>query len=176
MKTMPKPTYAGLSNLTSQGASRSTLRPGQLFFFPEGVLAFEHARQFVFLCKPETAPFIFMRALEPAYLGFVCIDPFLICPDYQPRISDADAAFLELNTPDEALLLSVVNPAPDVRQTTANLQGPMVINLRTGRGRQILCENQNYPVRYAIWNALEQRDADTCRTPMRLEEPVCSAA
>ena len=130
----------------------------QMFIFPEGILAFEDVKQFMFICKPETSPFVFMRALDPAYLGFVCVNPFLICPDYQPHISAADTAILELATPKEVMLLSIVNPAPDARDTTANLQGPLAINLRTGRGKQILCDGQNFPVRYAFWEILEQLD------------------
>lgn len=151
------------------------LHTDQTFYFPEGLPAFEEARQFVFICKPETSPFVFMRSLEVDRLGFVCVDPFLICPDYQPRLSEADTAFLELTTPAEVLLLSIVNPAPDVRQTTANLQGPLAINLRTGRGKQIFCDRQDYPVRYGIWQALEQMEEVSGRNATE-REPNCSAA
>lgn len=130
--------------------------PENVFQFPEGLPAFEDAKQFVFLCKPETSPFIFMRAIEPLDLGFVCIDPFLICPEYKPRISDADTAFLGLNSPDDVLLLSIVTANTDVQKTTANLQGPLAVNLRTCKGRQIICDGQGYPIRYGIWEALER--------------------
>jgi flagellar assembly factor FliW len=130
------------------------IKPENVFHFPEGLPAFEEAKDFVFLCKPETSPFIFMRAIEPLDLGFVCVDPFLICPEYKPRINDADTAFLGLNSPDEVLLLSIVTVNKDVRKTTANLQGPLAINLRTCKGKQIICDGQGYPVRYGMWEAL----------------------
>ena len=151
------------------------MKKQQMFHFPEGVLAFEDVKEFLFICKPETSPFVFMRAVEPAYLGCVCVDPFLICPDYQPHISETDTAWLELTSPTDVLLLSIVNPALDARQTTANLQGPLAINLRTGRGKQILCDRQNYPVRYAIWEALEQLDESRQRKVSE-REPNRSAA
>jgi flagellar assembly factor FliW len=127
----------------------------KVFHFPDGLPAFEEVRQFIFACKPDTAPFIFMRALEPAQLGFVCIDPFLICPGYKLDLSDADTAFLDIANPGEVMILSIVTPSPDVHLTTANLQSPLVINLRTCRGRQIIFAEQNYPVRYSIWEALK---------------------
>ena len=142
------------------GVTQSTKPAAQVlmdkvFRFPEGLPAFEDVRQFIFACKPETAPFVFMRALEPAHLGFVCIDPFLICPGYKLNLNDSDAAFLDIANPDELMILSIVTPSSDVRLTTANLQSPIFVNLRTCRGRQIIFAQQNYPVRYTIWDALK---------------------
>ncbi len=174
MNSLLNPTVA-VDAETLAGRAAQQICTEQTYLFPQGVFAFEHVRQFVFICDPETSPFIFMQALDPAHLGFVCVDPFLICPGYQPRIRDADAALLELTTPAEALMLSIVNPAPDVRQTTANLQAPLVINLRTGQGRQIICDQQEYSMRYAIWAALEQSSADiAAQSPEN--EAKCSAA
>ena len=156
MKPLSIPTPAETTEPYTHGPAGKGFPDRQLFHFPDGIPAFEEAKQFLLICKPESRPLVFLRALEPVHLGFVCVDPFLICPGYQPRISDADTAFLELTSPTEVLLLSIVNPAPDVRQTTANLMAPLAINLRTGRGKQILCDRQDYPVRYLIWDALEQ--------------------
>ena len=127
-----------------------------IFHFPEGLPAFEYIKEFIFLFKPDTSPFLFMQALNPPDISFVCIDPFLIHPDYKPRISDADAGFLHLKRPSDALILSIVTVKPDVTETTANLQGPIIINMQTSVGRQIVCENQKYPVRYKIWEALNR--------------------
>ena len=165
---------------TESGALRSIkLAPkilmDKVFQFPDGLPAFEEVRQFFFAFKPETAPFIFMRALEPKQVGFVCIDPFLICPGYKLDLSDADAAFLEITNPNEVLILSIVTPSPDVHQTTANLQSPLVINLRTGCGRQVIFAAQNYPVRYSIWEAL-QRIAQEGPAIVPDAESACSAA
>ena len=143
--------------------------------FPDGLPAFEDVRQFIFACKAETAPFIFMRALAPAQVGFACIDPFVICPGYNLNVSEADMAFLDITNPDDVLILSIVNPSENIRLTTANLQSPLVINLRNCRGRQIILAEQNYPVRYSIWDALK-RMAQNAPVLTAEVEGKCSAA
>lgn len=125
-----------------------------IFHFPEGLPAFENVKEFVFLCKPDTRPFFFMHALNPPDLAFVCVDPFLICPEYQPKISDSDVKLLHLERPEDAFLASIVTVTKDMRDITANLQGPIVINIRASMGKQVICEGQNYPVRYRVWDAL----------------------
>lgn len=129
-----------------------------IFHFPEGLPAFEHVKEFVFIHKPDVSPFLFMHAVAPADLAFVCVDPFLISPDYKPRLSDADASFLHLNSPSDLLLLSIVTVAKNAEETTANLQGPLAINIQACIGRQIICENQHYPIRYRIWEALDRKE------------------
>jgi flagellar assembly factor FliW len=131
-----------------------------IFHFPEGLPAFEDVKEFVFLCKPDTRPFFFMQALEPKDLAFVCIDPFLVCPDYQPIISAADAKFLHLDRPEDALIVSIVTVAKDVHNITTNLQAPVVINISAGIGKQIICDSQNYPVRYRIWEELNKIEVE----------------
>lgn len=127
-----------------------------IFHFPHGLPAFEEAKEFIFVFKPDTKPFIFMHAIEPAGLSFVCVDPFRIHPNYHPRISPADVDFLQAKDPEDIMLLSIVTVHKEVEETTANLQGPIAVNIRTSIGKQIICEGNKYSVRYGIWDALEE--------------------
>ena len=131
------------------------IRPEHIFHFPLGLPAFEDFKNYVFIIKPDTHPFLFMNAIEPAGLSFVCLDPFLVHPQYTPRIGPADQEFLRASRPEDILMLSIVTVRPEVQETTANLQGPLAINIKTSIGKQIMCEGQSYPVRYRIWDAIE---------------------
>lgn len=136
------------------------IRPEHVFHFPNGLPAFEEFKNYIFTFNEETSPFVYMNAIEPAGLSFVCINPFDVHPRYAPRLSDRDIEFLRVSTPEDVLLLSIVTVRPDVRETTANLQGPLAINIRASIGKQIMCEGQSYPVRYRIWDALEAKQDD----------------
>lgn len=131
------------------------IRPEHIFHFPLGLPAFEEFKNYVFTIKPDTSPFMFMNAIEPAGLTFVCVDPFLVHEHYAPRIGPADREFLRAAKTEDLLLLSIVTVRPDVRETTANLQGPLAINMKTSIGKQIICEGQSYPVRHRIWDVIE---------------------
>ena len=147
-----------------------------IFHFPEGLPAFENVKEFVFLCKPDTRPFFFMHALTPPDLAFVCVDPFTICPDYRPRISEADAKILHLERPEDTLLISIVTVTKDMHNITANLQGPVVINIQSCLGKQIICDGQNYPVRYRIWDALSKLNLDQETAPAEAPAQETAAA
>ncbi len=146
------------------------IRPEHIFHFPLGLPAFEDFKNYVFTIKPDTRPFMFMNAIEPAGLSFVCVDPFLVHPRYAPRIGAADQEFLRVSSLEDILLLSIVTVRPDVRETTVNLQGPLAINMKTSVGKQIICEGQTYPVRHRVWEAME-----AMRPPMAARERRATA-
>ncbi len=149
------------------------IRPEHIFHFPLGLPAFEDFKNYVFTLKPDTRPFMFMNAIEPAGLSFVCVDPFLVHPRYAPRIGAADLEFLRVSSMEDILLMGIVTVRPDVRDTTVNLQGPLAINMKTSIGKQVICDGQTYSVRHRIWDAIEtmrthetlrgRRSAATCR-------------
>jgi flagellar assembly factor FliW len=131
------------------------LGPESIFSFPQGIPAFEDIHEFVFVMSPSTQPFIQMRALSDLPLSFVCVDPFIIHDDYHPTIPESELAAIEVENPEDLLLLSIVSVSDDAQEFTANLRGPLAINMRTRRGRQVICSNDEYAVRHRMWEALE---------------------
>jgi flagellar assembly factor FliW len=86
-------------------------------------------------------------ALEAADSGkrLFVLDAAVYLPEYQPVISDEDAAALALSDPEEAMVLVVANPGPD--GTTVNLMAPIVVNKSTGACAQVILEGQDWPLR-----------------------------
>ena len=127
-----------------------------VFTFPEGILGFEDVKEYIFLINEKVAPFMFMQALDNTGLSFVCVESFLIRPDFSLKLNESHVELLQLDAPEHALVLSLVTVNSDVRKFTANLLSPIVINMKKSIGRQVIPENSIYPVRYNVWEALEQ--------------------
>lgn len=124
------------------------------FTFPDGIPAFEEAKNFSLYTSKDMEPFVYLKSHEVEDLGFVCIDPFLINKEYLVKITAADLLKLELEKAEDAVLLSFVTVKPDPKENTANLLAPVILNLKNQIGRQIILEN--YPVRYNIWSGLDE--------------------
>jgi flagellar assembly factor FliW len=150
------------------------IRPEHIFHFPQGLPAFEDFKDYVFTIKPDTSPFIFMHAIEPAGLSFVCVDPFLVHLNYAPRIGPADQDFLQLRRIEDLVLLSIVTVRRDVRETTANLQGPIAINMQNSIAKQIMCDGQSYPVRHRIWDTIETMRVHEEEMQQQNQSPVAA--
>ncbi len=133
----------------------SELKPETIFNFPQGIPAFESTKEYVFLTNENVRPFMFMQALNTSNLSFVCIDSFLICQNYEVQIPESVVEFIKLEQPEDALILSFVTVKPKIEDITANLMSPVVINIKNLMGQQIIPEESRYPVRYRIWESIE---------------------
>lgn len=142
------------ANLIEKMALQNT----KSLYFPEGLPAFESHHEYVLMSQEEEAPFLWLQSVSNPNLAFVVIDPFLICSHYRPDISDDDVKLLEIDKPEDALLLSVVNVRNSPGEgVTANLVSPIVINHRKRLGKQSILKNHlDYSVRFRI----EQQDQD----------------
>lgn len=136
-----------------QGEMLQSLEKEAVITFPEGVPAFEDAKNFTLVTTEDIKPFLYLKSLEIDELGFVCIDPFLIQKDYHVKITAADLAHLGLKDPKDALVFCFVTVKEDPRENTANLLAPIVVNLQNRTGRQVILDN--YPVRFNIWEGLD---------------------
>ncbi|MDF7800898.1 flagellar assembly protein FliW [Pontiellaceae bacterium B1224] len=136
---------------------RIPVSDGNIFAFPDGVPAFEDYKQFVLYCNTDMQPFFFMKSIGVTpEVSFVCIDPFLVCPDFQVRVGLADLEKLGLKRGEDAFVFSFVTVHDDPRDITANLQGPVVLNMNNCLGRQVISEGTKHDVRFRVWDALMQ--------------------
>jgi flagellar assembly factor FliW len=72
------------------------------------------------------------------------LDPAVYVPNYHPELSDAQAAALNLSTPDEAALFVIANHREGT--TTVNLLAPIVVNQTTNKCAQFILDGQDWPI------------------------------
>ena len=116
------------------------LRSDVRVHLPAGLFGFEGYKQYVLRSSPEESPFYWLEVDDDPSLAFLVLPPFLVNPDYAPDLGEAETSALDLKNPGEAILLNIVTLRPQ-SQATVNLKGPVVINRRTLRGRQVVPTN-----------------------------------
>lgn len=136
------------------------VKPGAMFNFSRGLPGFEEVRTYHFSTVENYKPFMFLEAEDEPSLSFVCVNTYIVSPDYNIKIPAPVVTDLQVNTPDDIALISIVTVGGRVEDTTANLMSPLVVNTRTFRGEQLILDNSDYPVRYRIWDALKRRQEE----------------
>jgi flagellar assembly factor FliW len=132
-----------------------TLRFGQLevrtediIQLPEGLLGFSRCTRFVVLEDPAQAPFMWLQSLDNTDLGFVVVDPLTIVPDYQIQVPREEVEELELEDPRQARIFVMVVVPEDLKDVSANLKGPIVVNPNNRLGKQLVLMDDRYPTQY----------------------------
>lgn len=117
---------------------------------PMGLLGFEQIKDYLLTTNPSEEPFRWLRVKENPALAFVVVEPFLALPEYEVDIPQADADFLRLAQPEDAILYCIVTLHTNQR-ASVNLKGPIVINRHTGIGKQVIPSNAgNYSINYPL--------------------------
>jgi flagellar assembly factor FliW len=117
---------------------------------PGGILGFEQMKDYLLIANPDEEPFLWLQVKDDATLAFVVIDPFLVAPDYQPDIPQADVESIGLKNVGDALLLNIVTVHGQAN-ATVNLKGPVVINRHTRVARQVVIANAvDYSVKHPL--------------------------
>lgn len=116
------------------------VRSENIIHLPLGLLGFEKIKRYVLLENPHEAPFRWLQVLGDAGLAFLVLPPTQIFPDYEPDIAAEDVEFLELSSPEDALLMNIVTLRGKNR-ATVNLKGPIVVNRSSLVGKQVVPVN-----------------------------------
>ena len=123
-----------------------TVRSENIVHLPLGLLGFERIKRYALLEDPNEAPFRWLQVVDDPSLAFLVLSPFEALPDYEPDVATEDVEFLELSSPADALLFSIVTLRGNGR-ATVNLKGPIAINCHTLKGKQVVLSNA---ARYAL--------------------------
>ena len=121
-----------------------------LLTFPKGLVGFPKLTQFR-LIEPEGAyPLKFLQSVERQEVSFVCVNPAAIKPDYEVPLGEEEAEALHLEVPADAMILTLVVIPEDPRLMTTNLAGPLVINVKSHLGFQIVLTSDKFPLRFPV--------------------------
>ena len=123
---------------------------GTLLTFPKGLVGFPNLRVFKLFEPKDSYPLKFLQSDEAREVSFICVDPACVKKDYEVPLGEEEAEALHLEAPKDALVLTLVVIPEDPRNMTTNLAGPLVINVKTRIGFQIVLNADKYPLQYPI--------------------------
>jgi len=125
----------------------------KIISMPGGMPGFSGTRRFIVLTREESRPFFWYQSVDDPDLAFVIINPYLFKPDYSVDLQPCIREMLWENDKIEKLKVYViVNAASDnPEEITANLMGPLVINMQKGEAVQMVVPNCSYSHKYPIF-------------------------
>ena len=124
--------------------------------FKAGIPGFENLEDFVLLPLADESPFIIMQSVSDPDVAFVTVEPGNLIQDYEFEISDKAEKELKIESVSNLLILNIITLKNHIKNSTANLSAPIVINLEEKLGKQIILDDQRYQVRFKVFAAAEE--------------------
>jgi flagellar assembly factor FliW len=117
------------------------VEPQHIFLFDEGLLGFEHLREFVLINEEETAPFRWLISLEEPAIGFPLLSPWHIDLSYKPSRE------LDLN---KQVVMVIITLENDIGKMTANMKAPVIFDVEMQKGQQVILPSDKYSPNHEI--------------------------
>lgn len=130
----------------------------KIITFENGIIGFPELKRFALLHDEERGDSVgvrFLQSVEEPGFSMPVMNPLLVKPDYDPEVEDELLASAGNINSDNLLVLVTVTIPGDLTKMSVNLQGPFVINVEEHRGCQIIVENDNYPVKFPVYEILQ---------------------
>lgn len=119
--------------------------PNNVIAFPSGMPGFEKCTRFQLFHEEKDQPMVYwLQSLDEPDVAFSVIDPTAFGLNYQMTLSDEETKLLDAKDANEiAVMMVLYNPMFEeggkLKQSSgvsANINGPMLINVRSKRGMQ----------------------------------------
>ena len=125
--------------------------------FPHGIPGFPDDKRFLFMSENEDEDmFFWLQSVDNGDVAFTLMNVYGVLPNYDPLVDEEEMKELGDITDKPLEIYNIVVIPEDVKQMRVNLMAPVVINMEAGLGRQVVCTNDDYPIRYYIFEELEK--------------------
>jgi len=151
------------------------IKEDKVITFSQGIIAFEEMKRYILIeNKDKENPIWWLQSVDRSDLAFPTINPFYFKPDYEFDISASGVEELGIVEKEDVIVLSIVVIPEDLKKMTANLLAPLIINVKTKKGKQLVLQDKNYTTKHYIFaelkKVLQNKEEEECENAGADEE------
>ena len=118
--------------------------------FEKGIPGFEDYKYFNVNIIKDNEKFYSIVSKEDDNIGFISISPFDIKKDYEIDLDDEFIKELDIKDEKDVLVLCIITLGKTLKDSTANLKAPIIINIKNNRGRQLILQDDKYKIKESL--------------------------
>lgn len=123
----------------------------EIIYFKKGIPGFQNLKKFILFPVEENDFFSVLHSVEDSNVGFIVVSPFNVEKDYEVELNDTLLRNLNIKEEKDVLIFNTVTLSSDVKKITSNLKAPIVINIKTRLGEQIILNDDKYEIKYPLF-------------------------
>lgn len=130
----------------------------KILTFDHGLLGIENYKSFTIIYDSEEGdPIIsWLQSTEDKNFALPIVNPLIIDSRYAPVVEDELLEGLGELDEDKILIFNILVIPEDVKKMTVNMKAPVIIHTETKKGQQIIVENEEYMVRYPVYEHIKK--------------------
>lgn len=134
----------------------------KIITFEDGLMGFEEYKRYTILydnTDGKKSTISWLQSVDEQGLALPIINPFYIMNDYNPTVEGELLDCLGLMTDENTVVFVTLTVPSNIKSMTANLKAPIVINSDTRKARQIILDDNTYPIKYNVYDAIQKMKA-----------------
>ena len=137
------------------------IKEEKVIHFADGIIGYPDCKNFTLIFDEEKGrrkSICWLQSVDEPVFALPVLDPLLIKEDYNPAVEDELLHVLGDLKEENTFGLVTVTVPEQIEDLSINLKAPIVINVDERLASQIIVE-ENYPVKYKIYELLKKRKA-----------------
>jgi flagellar assembly factor FliW len=130
----------------------------KIVYFEHGILGFPDLKEFTLIYDDEKGadtPIKWLQSIDEPGFAMPVMNPELVIAGYTPHLERELLAPLGDNLASDNILIFVTVTVPrDIKKTTVNLKAPIIISIENRRAVQLICDDEGYDVKHAIYDKI----------------------
>jgi flagellar assembly factor FliW len=130
----------------------------KIVYFEHGILGFPDLKEFTLIYDDEKGadtPIKWLQSIDEPGFAMPVMNPELVIAGYTPHLEQELLAPLGDNLASDNILIFVTVTVPkDIKKTTVNLKAPIIISIENRRAVQLICDDEGYDVKHAIYDRI----------------------
>ena len=128
------------------------IEKSKIIHFEDGLPAFDEEHDFLIVPYEENSPYSFLQSVHTPDLAFLMTSPFVFFPTYEFGLNDDQVEKLGLEKEEDILLYVLITiPGKNIKEMTANLLAPVVINQKNLQAEQVVLTGTQYTTKHRLF-------------------------
>lgn len=130
----------------------------KIICFDKGIIGFPELTRFALMHdaeKTDGGGVRWLQSLQEPAFAMPVMDPLTVKKDYNPEVEDELLKPIGELEPDQMLVLVTLTVPSDIQKMSVNLRAPIVIHTETRKACQVIVDDEQYPVKYPIYEILQ---------------------
>jgi len=144
-------------NIKTRNFGTIEINEDKIIYFNDGIPGFPELKKYLLMMDNEdNSPFYWLQSIEDTDIAFVMIDIFRFIPNYSPKLPKEELNEIGQYNEGDLLIYTIAVIPENPKKMTVNLKAPIIINTKNNKGRQIIADNDDYSIKYYLYEQLSK--------------------
>lgn len=143
-------------NITTKLFGEIEVDESKLITFASGIIGFPELKDFLLIHDNDSNGNIkWLQSIQEPAFAMPVINPLDVMDSYNPQVEDEFIKPLGITDESDMLVLVTITVPKKIEEMSVNLRAPIIISGETRKANQIIVDQDEYPVKYPIYEILK---------------------